>query len=133
MRVFFVILLLILTFNACSQHEAKVSNRTKPSWINNPNQDGLNGSVGLADIHYKGVSYQRKLAISRALDELALQKGVLVSLNMQKKERIKNEQLSSDMKVQSSYETQNAKLTAHIQDAWQDTTSKRLYIWLVLD
>ncbi len=134
MKIFFTLALLIF-LGGCSSHQVdpNFSSNAKPSWVDNPNQNGFNGSIGMANIHHKGVSYQRRLAISRALDELALQKGVLVSLKMNKEERVKNSKLSTNMETQSSYETNNAKLTAHIEDTWQDKSSKLFYVWLVLD
>ena len=133
MKIFLLISFIILAFNACSLSEPLAKQNTKPSWINNPNQKNFTGSVGIANIHHKGFVHQRKLAISRALDELALQKGVIVSLSMRKSEKVKNNKISTNVETQSSYETANTKLTAHIEDVWQDGASKALFVWLVLD
>jgi len=133
MRFFLLVSFILLAFSACSLSKPDAKQNIKPSCINNPNQNNYTGSVGIANIHYKGFIYQRKLAISRALDELALQKGVMVSLSMQKSEQVKNNKSSSNLETQSAYETSEAKLTAHIKDTWQDNVSKTLFIWLVLD
>jgi len=133
MKLTLLISFILLIFSACAQHGSKVSQFTKPSWISNPNQDNYTGSIGIAHLHHKGFVYQRKLAISRALDELALQKGVLVSLDMQKIEETKNNKLSTDVKVQTSYNTTQTTLSAQIKDTWQDPSSKTLFVWLVLN
>jgi len=132
MKLTFLISFILLIFSACAQHGSKVSQFREPSWINNPNQNNHTGSIGIAHIHHKGFVYQRKLAISRALDELALQQGVLVSLDMQKTEKIKNNTLSTNTKVETSYTTTQSTLNAYIKDTWQDPSSKTFYVWLVL-
>lgn len=125
-------LLLMLVFSGCNQPQP-ASQTTKPLWITNPNQSGKIGAVGVANIHYKGFTYQRKLAISRALDEMALQQGVEVVLDMKKSEKVANDRLSSDMKVKSSYETQKKDVKAHIKATWQDPISQEFYVWLVIN
>jgi hypothetical protein len=107
----------------------------KPEWILNPNLNGKVGAVGVAATTYdQKISTQRKLAIQRALDELALQQGVKVELDMNKKEHIENDTLSTSMDVKSSYKTtNNTKMKAHIEAIWQDPSSDEIYIWLVLD
>lgn len=124
--------LVILAFTGCFQPEP-VSKNTQPSWIMNPNKDGKIGSVGTAYRHHKGLSYQRKLAISRALDEMALQQGVKVSLSMNKTETVRNDNIKTSMDVEANYTANSNSITAHIEDAWQDPKSQEFYIWLVLD
>ena len=125
------IVLLLLVFTGCSQTEVK-SKYDRPSWVMKPNQEGKIGAVGSAYIHYKGVSYQRRLAITRALDELSLQRGVNVSMNMTKEEHVSNDKSRTDLDVKSNYSTSN-KITAHIEEVWQDPMSQEYFIWMVLD
>jgi len=122
-----------MAFSGCNQAEPKVSKNTPPSWIMNPNQGGKNGAIGSANRVYDGkTSTKRKLAITRALDELSLQQGVKVQMTMSKKEQVTNDRVKTDMKVDSSYSA-NTTVTAHIEDAWQDPTSQELFIWMVMD
>lgn len=105
----------------------------KPSWILNPNVGGKTGAVGVAGRTYdQKLSSQRKLAITRALDELSLQQGVRVEFSMSKKETLKNDRASLNMNSQGSYKT-SSKITAHIGDIWQDSMTNELYVWMVID
>jgi hypothetical protein len=114
---------------------APTEKSARPSWILNPNQDGKTGAVGVSGKTYdQKVSTQRKQAISRALDELALQQGVKVELSMHKEEHLKNSSASTSVDSSSDYKTTSTDaITAHIEDVWQDNITGELYIWLVLD
>ena len=104
-----------------------------PSWILNPNQNGKVGAVGSSMRTYdQKLSTQRKLAITRALDELSLQQGVKVKMSLIKNETYKNERGSSTMNVNSSYKTNNS-ISAHIEAVYQDKLSGELFIWMVMD
>ena len=107
----------------------------KPAWVLNPNYNGKRGAVGVAGKTYdQRASSQRKLAIQRALDELAMQQGVKVDLVMSKEEHLRNSSASTSMDSSSQYKTTNKKsITAHIEDIWQDPYTGELYVWLVLD
>ncbi len=121
-------------FIACNNPKPKVQS-SKPEWILNPNYNGKVGAVGVAGRTYdQRVSTQRKLAIQRALDELAMQQGVKVKLKMKKNELVKNDSVSTTTTTKSEYETtNNSSITAHIEDVWQDKITGEIYIWLVLD
>ncbi len=139
MRVlFFVALLMSVTaffVSGCGASPSPAVQGGKPAWILNPNYDGKTGAVGVAGRTYdQRVSTQRKLAIQRALDELALQQGVKVELSMTKEEHLRNNSASTSMDSTSSYKTTNSgAITAHIEDVWQDKVTGEIYIWLVLD
>ncbi len=135
---FFIILVLFGTgicFNGCNGSSPKAESSSKPRWILNPNIDGKTGAVGVAGRTYdQRISTQRKLAIQRALDELAMQQGVKVKLKMTKEEIESNGNVSTTSDTKSSYETtNNSAITAHIEDIWQDNITGEIYIWLVLD
>jgi len=123
-----------VTFSGCNGAPKPVLNG-KPAWILNPNYNGKKGAVGVAGRTYdQRVSTQRKLAIQRALDELALQQGVKVELSMQKEEHLRNDHASTSVDSKSSYKTTSSNaITAHIEDVWQDKMTGEIYIWLVLD
>ena len=127
----------ILVLSGCGVANVKKEDIAlkKPVWILNPNLNGKRGAVGVAGRTYDGkISTQRKLAIQRALDELAIQQGVKVKLSMTKREREKNGNFSTSSDIQSMYETtNNSAITAHIEDIWEDKVTGDLYIWLVLD
>jgi hypothetical protein len=122
------------SFSGCEGSNPQPT-QERPTWILNPNKDGKTGAVGVAGKTYdQRISTQRKLAIQRALDELALQQGVKVNLSMKKEEHLKNDTSSVSVDSNSSYKTTSSKaLSAHIEDVWQDKITSELYIWLVLD
>ena len=124
-----------LFISGCGSASPKLQKDGKPEWVLNPNVGGKRGAVGVAGKTYdQHVSSQRKLAISRALDELAMQQGVDVKLSMQKEEHMQNEHSSTSIDMHSDYKTKNASaITAHIEDVWQDPYTGELYVWLVLD
>ncbi len=126
------LILLLLVFTGCASQPVPVTSDV-PSWILNPNQDGKNGAVGSAMRTYdQKTSTQRKLAISRALDELSLQNGVKVQMNLTKQESYKNGRGNTQMDVDASYQT-NSTVTAHIEGVYQDKLSGELFIWMVMD
>jgi uncharacterized lipoprotein NlpE involved in copper resistance len=123
----------LFTLTGCmGQPEAKNANE-RPSWILNPNQNGKSGAVGVAARTYdQKVSTKRTLAITRALDELSLQQGVKVELNLNKQETVVNDRSNTVLDTQSSYQSSST-VSAHIEDVWEDKITGELYIWMVLD
>ena len=130
------LLLGLLMFSGCTPQPENTSTTYKstiPSWILNPNKDGKNGAVGSSMRTYdQKTSTQRKLAITRALDELSLQKGVKVQMNLTKQESYENGTGKSKIDVNASYQT-NTTVTAHIEEVYQDKLSGELFIWMVMD
>ncbi|MBU1989260.1 hypothetical protein KJ691_00800 [bacterium] len=132
--IFTSIILALLVLTGCNTQPVKEKNSKfdQPSWIMKPSQNGKIGAVGTAYRHYKGLAYQRKLAITRALDELTLQQGVKVNLRMEKEVQVVNDRASSSLDVKSDY-TANNTITAHIEEIWQDPMSQEFFVWMVLD
>jgi len=105
----------------------------EPSWILNPNQNGKIGAVGVAGVTYdQKLSSQRNLAITRALNELSLQKGVKVELQLQKQETLSHNKSNTQINEKSSY-TSSTNIKAHIKKVWKDRLSNELYIWMVIE
>lgn len=105
----------------------------RPAWVLNPNTGNKNGAVGVAGRTYdQKVSTKRKLAITRALDELSLQSGVKVELSIDKREVVSNDRANTHMDTQSNYAA-SSNITAHIEDIWEDTRTGELYVWMVMD
>ena len=133
MKIFlYTILLLAISGCAISQPEQKLKCKDRP-WILNPNMNGKIGAVGTAMPTYdQKTSTQRKLAITRALDELSLQRGVDVTLNMQKTEISTNQKSQTTINSDSSYKTHTS-VTAHIEDACKDNYTNEFFVWMVMD
>ena len=129
------IFLLVLVLSGCNNSAPapkKVTNE-KPTWILNPTQNGMVGSVGIAEIHIKGISYQKELAAQRARIELSQSQGVnVVSKSVFKEQYSSDARVTSSMKSNAIF-TSNSTVTAHIQEVWQDKMSDRMYVWMVLD
>lgn len=134
MRLFFTsFVLLTLLLVGCSSQPTPTSTTTEPSWILNPTQGAKIGAIGVAGRTYdQKPSTQRKLAIARALDELTLQKGVKVNLNMNKRDIVTNNTASSSMDTKTNYKATST-VTAHIESVYKDPYSGELYVWMVMD
>ena len=127
----FVVVLLVLT--GCNSQPVAKNSNIQPSWVMNPNQDGKSGAIGVAGRTYdQKPSTQRKLAITRALDELTLQQGVKVQMSMSKEEVVNNDRSSTHLEHTSSYDASSS-VTAHIEQAWENPLSGDIYIWMVVD
>jgi len=127
------LLLIIFVLAGCNSQPASPKVSSTPSWILNPNQDGKNGAVGSSMRTYdQKTSTQRKLAITRALDELSLQRGVKVEMSLTKQETYKNGSGSTQMNVGANYQTKST-ITAHIEAVYEDKISGELFIWMVMD
>jgi len=123
-----------LFFVGCQKQPTPSALSTQePSWILNPNQNGKIGAVGVAGRTYdQKPSSQRKLAITRALDELSLQKGVKVELQLHKQETLSHNRSSTKINEKSNYTSSN-NVTAHIEKIWRDRLSNELYVWMLID
>jgi len=75
------IIVSVMLFQGCvPQNSTTVTKQnTEPKWLLDPYlDDDKIAAVGCSLIHFKGVSAQKKLAISRAIDEIARQNSVIV-------------------------------------------------------
>ncbi len=128
------ITLLLLLLSGCSSQPVKQEYKvSSPAWVSNPSIDGKTGAIGVASRTYdQKESTKRKLAISRALDELTLQRGVKVRMSMSKRDVVDNDIATTHMDVKSEYEAAST-VTAHIQDVWENPLTGELFIWMVMD
>jgi len=84
MRIKILFFVLLFFFIGCSENapsKEKYVGNTPPDWLLNPVKysEGKKVAVGCADVHYEGFFAQKKLAIQRAIDELAMQVNTTVS------------------------------------------------------
>lgn len=133
-KLHLIVVALFLLFSGCSSTPPQPKNTAgMPAWVMQPNLNGKIGAIGVAGRTYdQRISSQRKLAITRALDELSLQQGVTVELQMHKEEVVSNSRASINVQAKSSY-TANNTVSANIQEVWIDRTSGEVYVWMVLD
>jgi len=145
MKFLFLALFVIFGFTACKNqntptpatatnlHVEKKDPYTQPSWVNSPQKDGKVGAVGTAYPHFKGKSYQRKLAISRGLDELAQQSGVNINSKISTLQQRDGQDTRSKAQIYTVQNSANETINAHIEAIWTDPRTKEIYIWLLQD
>lgn len=112
-------------------HGKQPQTQERPAWINNPHLQGMTGAVGSAKIHFDGSAAQRKLAISRALDELAQQQGVVVTSQVLRQDSREGELTSSKADIYSFQKNSGETVHAHIEAVWQDPETEELFIWMI--
>ena len=126
--ILFIILVLFL--NSCTNNkDLKVIKNQKPSWLNNPTKEanGKVTAVGCAFKHYKGIAAQKKLAISRAVDEIALQVNVEVTSNTY---RTKSSHSSSKISIESLQKVQNTNISTTLMDTYTNNEGE-ICVWLI--
>ncbi len=107
------------------------SNSSVPDWVYNPSSNDYIGGVGVCGTHIKGKNAQRELAISRAIEEIARQKGVTVSnvLSTSSKSN-SSSSLTSNMSSYSVHTVTGEVINAFIVDTWINQDSNELYIYM---
>ncbi len=126
----FLLLLLILAGGCGSKPQPS---EPPPKWVTHPYKNGKTGAVGSAQIHFKGNSEQRKLAISRALDELAQQQGVEVSSQIARQDARDGMFVSSKSEIYSFQKNSGEIIYAHIEAVWKNPRTGELFIWMLKD
>lgn len=105
----------------------------KPEWYFSPEKDGKIGGVGVSGIHKDGKTGQKKLAVERALGEIARQMGVKV----QSFSNLTSQSSSYGTSVTGtdhSFFTVDGKIvTARIVEIWEDSYTHELYVWMVAE
>ncbi|MFC2073658.1 LPP20 family lipoprotein [Campylobacterota bacterium] len=132
-RLLFTLLVISFFFTACETKTHIEPPIQEPAWIVQPSQDGNIGAVGSAQEHFKGKTAQRRLAISRALDELAQQSGVQVQSTIKRNEKRDGLHTNSSTEFYTIQNSSNKTVRAHIQESWTNPRTKEIYVWLVAD
>lgn len=122
--------LLLLLLNGCSTQK-DLPPVQKPNWIDYPSSDLLIGAVGSAMPHFNGKTAQRRLAISRAIDELAQQSGVRVQSTILRKESREGSLTQASAEVYTIQNSENKTIQAHIEAVWTHPRTQEIYVWLL--
>ena len=122
MKSSLIILCTTLLLAGCAQNNPQTpqTKNGEPAWILNPQIDS-NGKLagsGCSKIHYKGVPSQKKLAISRAIEQIAIQKRVKVKSIAYRQKTNQNGQVSSKVQTSSLQEVENVSLSTHIKEIY---------------
>jgi len=103
----------------------------KPAWIYQPSPgQGQFGGVGSARRHIDGISAQRQMAISRAIDEIARQMGVKVSNFVRTETHLRGDSVQSGMDLYSIQKKEKKTVNAAIRAFWEDPQNGELYVWM---
>lgn len=125
------ILASLLVLGGCSSSSPKPN--PQPDWVTHPYIANKTVAIGSANIHYHGKVAQRKLAISRALDEIASQQGVNVSSQVIRHDQRDGSRASGKSDIYSFQTSDNKVVNAHIKDTWSNPRTDELFIWMVAD
>ncbi|MCK5293257.1 MAG: LPP20 family lipoprotein [Arcobacteraceae bacterium] len=133
-NLFFLFTISVLLFAGCSNDKVSntktvVVNSGEPKWILDPYINLPKGSiaaVGFAREHFKGKSAQRKLAISRAIDEIATQVKTTVN-NVTLRRGTKS---SSSMNTTSLQSVDNVNIKTKVMDVYVDIKNN-IYVLVV--
>ncbi len=105
-----------------------------PKWIASPTLNGKYsyGAAGIAGRSYKGPSHQRKLAVQRAIEELAAQIETSVISETISQDVVTNQSATYKSETLSTYKI-NKNVSGKIMDTWEDKKNSQLYIWMVVE
>lgn len=122
-----------LMLAACGGHKAGGQGNGlvygKPAWYWHPGDGELIGGVGESGLHLDGPSAQRQLAVSRAMEDIARQKGITVQ-NIQEITQYANREMSSvNISAYSLQTVDGAYIVARIREVWQDPATGRIFVW----
>jgi len=123
-------LLVSLMFVACSAQPTASAN-SRPSWILDPNQAGTVGAVGQCGTHFNGKSMQRKVAITRAIEELAMQGDVTVDSEMSISTEVSGQHVNNRSKSKTYISANGVSVNAYIEEIYYDKKSTILYVWMI--
>ncbi len=121
---------LLLVLSGCNT-QSQLPPVQKPKWIDYPSSDLLIGAVGSAMPHFKGKTAQRRLAISRAIDELAQQSGVQVHSTILRQESREGSQTQASAEIYTIQSSDNKTIQAHIEAVWTHPRTQEIYVWLL--
>lgn len=132
-----ILILSAFVFYGCASAN-KSSIRTKsdvkiPDWVLHYKAEGKICGVGISLPHIRGVAYQRVLAISRGIDEIAKQLNVTVDTKLESLMTGSSNGVSSRL---STYSVQTAKgqtVSAEITEAWINDRTEEFYVLMCMD
>ncbi|KPA15453.1 lipoprotein [Candidatus Magnetomorum sp. HK-1] len=122
-------LCLMLFFSSCTILDYNTEEK-KPKWIFHFHIEGKICAVGTSLPHVDGFPYQQATAISRAIDQIAMQKSVHVKTSLEQFLYGTNHSLHSGLSVYSVQTTDGKIVRTIIKDTWQDPQTKMLYVWM---
>ncbi|PIF03830.1 MAG: hypothetical protein CSA86_04820 [Arcobacter sp.] len=125
-----IVVVSILLFQGCvSKNKTLV---TEPKWLLDPYiQNDKVAAVGCAKRHFKGIEAQKNLAISRAVDRIAIQNRVIVENATLRRKSISNGRRGTSSSSSSSLQTvDKVKVSTKIKDMYTKPDGE-ICVWVV--
>lgn len=133
-ELLFAVMFVMLIPGCASKGLTPSDAASKPEWLWKPSADGRVGGVGIAKEHINGADAQRMLAVSRAIDAIAVQIGVKVNNVMLIESRSDSGGASSVMiESYSLHSAEGSVVRAAVREFWSDPYTKELYVWMVVE
>lgn len=130
---FLICLFSIIILTGCAGRTSYSSSKYPlPDWVLNPSVNGVIGGVGYCPAHVKGIAGQRELAVTRAVEDIARQKGVdiessvVIISNSSNKSKVAVTNINSN----SNHKTKNH-INAYIKEIWVHPVTKEMYIYML--
>jgi hypothetical protein len=133
LTLIFLAIGLSLSATSCSSPSPKHASQGKPDWVDNPQTMGNKVALGQAAPHINGRAEQRKLAHTRALDELSRQMGVQVTTQTDYRQTMTDTSSRSNIQSQSSHRVEGTRVKAVIKAEWFDPSSNVFYILIAAE
>jgi len=126
-------LFVVTLSSGCNSDKVSISPPVakKPSWFFTPSQEGGTAGIGHCGVHINGISAQRALAISRAIDEIATIKGVKVENVTVTTDKVTNSSVVSTLDSYSIHTSDQKVINATIREIWIDPSDQALYVWMI--
>ncbi len=105
-----------------------------PKWIYDGSHDlGKTCYVGSSLPHIKGLSYQRALAVMRAIEGIAQQKNVKVDVEVEKIMKGTRNNAKTEMMTYTVQTTKGQTVSAKITDIWLNPENKEMFVRMCED
>jgi len=133
-----IIAFFFLLLTACSSAHNSVKggnsiDPNKPKWASHYDGGNKTCGLGIARPHIRGIAYQRIVAISRAIDEIARQQGVSVDTELESLMIGNQNGTISSLSTYSVQTSTGNKVEAKIIDTYMDDRSDDFYVLMCED
>jgi hypothetical protein len=127
----FIFILFLISCNTATKQKTIIE---IPKWVYSGSHDlGKICYVGSSKPHIKGLPYQRALAVSRAIEGIALQKNVKVDVEVEKIMKGDRNNAKTKMMTYSVQTATGQSVSAKITDIWLNPETKEMFIRMCED
>jgi hypothetical protein len=108
------------------------NNSNEPSWLDNSEKEanGKLSAIGCASKHINGEVGQRKLALQRAIDEIAMQKKTKVQTVSYRTKTLINSDKSSKSQSSSLQEVENTGVSSKVMEYYKKQDGD-ICVWVI--